>query len=260
MNNGNYFKYPRTPHLPFSEGVTDDDKRLSSDLHFEAFKEVVITVKMDGENTTVYPDGYCHARSIDSKHQPYHSYLLRDIQNWAYQIPPQMRVCGEYLYAKHSIAYDSLDAFFMAFSVWQNNLCLSWENTMSVIETLGIHHVPVIYIGKYNSEFVENLAKKVIEDGHEGIVVRNAAAFDRNDFEDNIAKYVRPNHVQTDKHWQFAEIEPNHLSTEKLSEKTCPSCDYKWFIDLNKISKNGVYRIFCPRCGTLAKTIINEQQ
>ena len=30
---------------------------------------------MDGENSTIYPDGYTHARSIDSAHHPSRSHL-----------------------------------------------------------------------------------------------------------------------------------------------------------------------------------------
>lgn len=43
------YKYPRTPHLPWSPGATSDDKYISS---FESFrgKQIVVTEKMDGEN------------------------------------------------------------------------------------------------------------------------------------------------------------------------------------------------------------------
>ena len=57
-------KYPRTPHLPYSMSKTDDDKTLPDDSQFEDMN-VVVTIKMDGENTTIYPDGYVHARSLD---------------------------------------------------------------------------------------------------------------------------------------------------------------------------------------------------
>lgn len=59
---GKYIKYPRTYHLPFSLGKTNDDKVLSNTDHFKG-KMVVITEKMDGENTTLYSD-YLHARSL----------------------------------------------------------------------------------------------------------------------------------------------------------------------------------------------------
>lgn len=66
-------KYPRTMHLPWSRGYTDDDKILRATDHF-AGQEVVITEKMDGENTTMYPD-FIHARSLDSKDHPSRHYV-----------------------------------------------------------------------------------------------------------------------------------------------------------------------------------------
>ncbi len=70
------YKYHRTPHLPFSEGATSDDKILKTDDHFYRMEDVVVTIKMDGENTTVYPDGTFHARSIASKLSDYLFWLL----------------------------------------------------------------------------------------------------------------------------------------------------------------------------------------
>ena len=46
-------KYPRTYHLPYSKGYTSDDKVLTSDNQFQTM-DVVVTEKMDGENTTIY--------------------------------------------------------------------------------------------------------------------------------------------------------------------------------------------------------------
>ena len=45
-------KYPRTYHLPYSPGATKDDKKLQASW-FEYYKgkEIVITAKLDGENT-----------------------------------------------------------------------------------------------------------------------------------------------------------------------------------------------------------------
>ena len=65
----NYIKYPRTFHLPYSETITDDDKRLSSDEHFKQMENVVVTEKMDGQNQTVYSNGYYHARSVDGNNK-----------------------------------------------------------------------------------------------------------------------------------------------------------------------------------------------
>lgn len=44
-----YVKYPRTFHVPFSQSVSKDDKVLNDMSMFEG-QQVVITVKLDGEN------------------------------------------------------------------------------------------------------------------------------------------------------------------------------------------------------------------
>ena len=56
-------KYPRTPHLPWSPGLSSDDTRLGQARQF-AGREVVVTEKLDGENTTLDRRGL-HARSLD---------------------------------------------------------------------------------------------------------------------------------------------------------------------------------------------------
>lgn len=61
-------KYPRTPHLPWSPGASSDDVLLIDSQMFSG-KQIVISEKMDGENTTLYTD-HLHARSLDSRHHP----------------------------------------------------------------------------------------------------------------------------------------------------------------------------------------------
>ena len=206
------YKYPRTYHLPFSPGATSDDKILKDDSHFYG-KKVVVTEKMDGENTTIYCDGF-HARSLDSKHKPCHSWLLNEMYNFSYKIPENMRICGEYLYAKHSIGYDNLPSYFLAFSIWENDVCLDWDDTEIICEELNIHTVPVLWKGVYDADIIKRLAKDVVERGGEGIVVRLAGQFTYGDFAKSIAKYVRSNHVQTDKHWTASKIVKNNLKSE----------------------------------------------
>lgn len=205
------YKYPRTFHLPYSKGFTCDDKVLKDDKQFYG-KEIVITEKMDGENTTIY-NNYYHARSIDSKHKNYHSWILSYIKNFQYLILDDYRICGEYLYARHSIKYDNLKSYFLAFSVWNGNECLSWNETEKFCEQIGIFMVPVLYKGIYNKSKTIEIAENIVKNGGEGIVVRNIESFIYEDFCNNIAKYVRENHVQTDKHWSFDKIEKNLLKS-----------------------------------------------
>ena len=45
----------------------------------------------------------------------------------------------------------------------------------------------------------------------EGYVVRTAQSFGYADFQEHLAKYVRPGHVQTDAHWMHGAVTPNGL-------------------------------------------------
>jgi hypothetical protein len=207
----NRVKYPRTPHLPFSQGRTDDDKVLSSIDHFFG-QEVVVTLKMDGENTTLLRDGF-HARSLDSRHHPSRDLLAAFHAGVAYSIPEGWRVCGENLYARHSIAYDSLPAYFMGFSVWdETNTALSWDDTVSHLYALGIVPVRVLFRGAFDEKTLKNMVKTWDSENDEGFVVRLSRAIPYDEFPLSYAKWVRAKHVQTDKHWMHAKVVPNGLA------------------------------------------------
>jgi hypothetical protein len=205
-----YIKYPRTYHLPFSESKTDDDKTLKDCSIFDG-KEVVVTIKMDGENTTMY-NNYIHARSLDSKHHESREWVKRIQGEIGYLIPEHYRICGENLYAKHSIEYNDLHSYFYVFSVWDKSLCLNWDETKKICEQLKLDMVTEIYRGKFDQKnIMEKYSLFCKQNKVEGFVVRNSSSFEYNDFSQNVAKYVRKNHVQTDKHWMNQKIIPNGL-------------------------------------------------
>jgi len=202
-----YIKYQRTLHLPWSPGATNDDKVLKNVDHFVG-KEVVATFKKDGENTSMYPD-YFHARSIDSRHHPSRDWLSRFHASVSYKIPEGWRICGENLYARHSISYENLPSYFMGFSIWdENNVCLDWDTTLMWFEDIGIVPVETIYRGVFNEQFLRrfNIGEE------EGYVVRLAGSFHYDEFSTSVAKFVRPHHVQTDEHWFHAKVVPNGLA------------------------------------------------
>lgn len=206
-------KYPRTPHLPWSLGRTSDDKVITakSFTNLQNSPEVVLTEKMDGEATTIYADGYVHARSVDYSAHPSRNYLKSlAYQMMAWFTSEDIRVCGENLFAKHSIGYDNLEHHFMIYSVWVEDKCLSWDDTVAVAESMALPTVPLLYRGTFNQKSFEKALKKVDHET-EGYVVRNAGSFEYNDFNENLAKFVRKNHVQTDKHWMNAEVTKNGL-------------------------------------------------
>ena len=203
-----YVKYPRTYHLPYSPTVSADDKRLDSDEHFKRMDAVYCSIKMDGENTTVYPDGYIHARSLDGSKYPWQTWLKSYVRTWCKNIPDGWRVCGENLYAKHSIEYTFPypQYLFHVFGIYTvDNIALSYEDTRLYCELIGgLKMVDVFYVGKYDRD---TILRKFAEyrDGYgnevEGFVVRDCAPFRYGDFSQHVGKYVREGHVQTDVHW-----------------------------------------------------------
>lgn len=205
-------KYPRTPHLPWSPGASKDDVYLLDPGPVFAGKEVVATEKMDGENTSMYRD-HIHARSLDSLHHPSRTWVKSIHGTIAQNIPEGWRVCGENMYAQHSIKYDSLKSYFLVFSVWDDtNTCLSWQDTEEWADLLGLLTVPVLYRGPWDEQAIRNLYNPSTDVGtKEGYVVRVASSFDYSDFGKSVAKYVRRGHVQTDEHWMLKEVVPNGI-------------------------------------------------
>lgn len=203
-------KYPRTPHLPYSLGTTSDDKMLDNVDHFIG-KEVVWLEKRDGENTNMYSD-LIHARSIDSadhesRHwvKMLHSTIKRDIPN-------DMRICGENLFAKHSIYYENLESYFEVFQIWQGATSLSWDDTVEWCELLGLIHVPVLYRGIFDESVHKKILNSMDLSKQEGYVVRLVESFRVEDFVMSVAKWVRHNHVQTDEHWMLSKIIQNKIA------------------------------------------------
>ncbi len=214
MDAGRLVKYPSTPHLPSSRTRSGDDSSLSDTAHLRGL-DVLISEKLDGENATLYRHHY-HARSLDSRHHPSRDWIKSFWAARRHDIPEHLRICGENLYARHSIAYEGLKSYFYGFSAWDNdaNLCLPWAETLDWFDLLGIVPVPILYTGPYDDKVVERLISGLDAARQEGLVVRNAAGFAFADFNRNVAKWVRPRHVQTDIHWMHAEIVPNGLAAD----------------------------------------------
>jgi hypothetical protein len=206
----NYVKYPRTYHLPFSPGLTDDDRKLPSTKVFEG-REVVITQKMDGENTTLYRD-YMHARSLEEEHHESRGWVKKLHAEICYSIPEGWRICGENLYALHSIAYHDLPSYFMVFSIWdENNICQSWDDTVEYAAVLGLEMVPVLYRGVYDEAMIRKLADSIDTSKMEGFTVRVTDAYPYGSFRKSIAKWVRKGHVQTTHNWKQRTVVKNGL-------------------------------------------------
>ena len=204
--------YPRTPHLPWSPGASADDVR-AADLDGLRGREVVVTEKLDGENTTLYADGL-HARSVDSAHHPSRSWVKGLQGRIGARLPAGWRICGENVYARHSIGYTGLESWFYGFSVWDGDRCLDWARTVRFLRDLGVPVPPVLWRGVFDERALRRL--RVDPARQEGFVVRAVEGFAREEFGRRVAKWVRAHHVTTGTHWMTAPVVENGLAPSSV--------------------------------------------
>jgi hypothetical protein len=211
-------KYGRTYHYPFSPGTTSDD-RIQHDYweHITQMQNVVHTEKLDGENNCLSRLGVFARSHAAPTTSPWTETLRRYWQLIKHDIG-QLEIFGENLYAVHSIEYRNLHEHFFVFAIRDEGRWLSWEETKFYAAMLSLPAVPEIKImaapanrAAFEKEVIDLAQGRGAFDPHdaitglpttvEGLVTRNAAAFDANAAAQNVFKYVRKGHVKTGEHW-----------------------------------------------------------
>lgn len=229
----NYVKYPRSFNLPFSQSDSSDDvwwTEKDIDRNFVG-KEVVVSEKLDGEATSLYRDRN-HARSIDSAHHPSRNWIKQFHATFSHEMADNIRFCGESVYAFHSIFYTDLPSYFFLYGVYDQESCLSWDETEEYASLFGLTTVPVLYRGIWDENLVKKLwtgkgtyptyensgdpvRREFPQDFTpcvaEGYVVRLASAFRYDNFRNSLAKFVRDRHVKSPQNWLQLNVVPNQL-------------------------------------------------
>ncbi|MFD1142690.1 RNA ligase family protein [Larkinella insperata] len=211
-------KYGRTYHYPFSPGTTSDNRfnhHYQEDLR--RIPVLVHTEKLDGENNCLSRYGV-FARSHAAPTQSPWTRHLRDRWEMIRRDLGTLEVFGENLYAIHSIEYRRLEHHFFVFAIRERDRWLSWEETRFYAHLLDFPVVPELQMAypPFDAERVESQVEEWASqasrfdscDGRtgqpctmEGVVSRNATEYPVAAFKQNVFKYVRAGHVQTDAHW-----------------------------------------------------------
>ncbi len=173
--------------------------------------DLIITEKMDGENTTIHSSG-THARSPDSRYHPSRDWVKAFAAGISPQLEDDERIVGENLFAKHSVAYKELPSYFLGFSWIVGHEIQSWDATLGRFKELGVVPVAELYRGPYYDRLFEKVAEQLDLSKQEGFVARDAAAFNENSMPFCMGKYVRADHVQSETHWMNSELIPNRLA------------------------------------------------
>ncbi len=198
-------KYGRTYHFPFSPGTSSDDKILHdwTDL---LSQEIVLSEKLDGENTCLKESGVYARSHVGPTRNPW-AQNMWEIWNRINHELGTLEIFGENLYGLHSIEYSNLEHYFYIFAIRDNDQWLSWDDVSFYANLLEIPTVPVISRGYFKETELCNAIDNQMTAGSklggycEGLVVRNSSSFSTENFSDNVLKYVRANHVKTDEHW-----------------------------------------------------------
>ena len=110
--------------------------------------DLVVTEKMDGENTTIHSKD-TYARSHDSRYHPSRDWLKAFAVGISPQLADNERIVGENLYAQYSIGYDAFQSYFLDFAWIVENDIQPWDATIIRFEELGITPVKIIYRGQF---------------------------------------------------------------------------------------------------------------
>ena len=82
---------------------------------------------------------------------------------------------------------------------------------------LALPTVPELYRGPWKDGLIDSITRTLDTGRQEGIVMRPAKSFARNEFTKVMAKWVRAEHVNTSDHWMTQQIRFNQLKNKYTS-------------------------------------------
>ncbi|MDG2222043.1 MAG: RNA ligase family protein [Rubripirellula sp.] len=234
---GEFIKYPRTPHL-FGSNGTADDKRLGEreSLRFIADDSLIVEEKIDGTNVGIHftktGEMVLQCRGHEIREGMHPQYDL--FKQWTSVKRPILEdrlsdryiLFGEWAYARHSVFYRQLPHYFFEFDIYdkQAQAFMDLEQRITLLDATGIETVPIVHRGsikrsdlnaligpsKFASQF-ENPISNRTDNLMEGIYLRT----ETDGVVTGRAKYVRAEFVQKiqrSTHWQHQAMVPNELA------------------------------------------------
>ena len=172
-------------------------------------EEIVVTEKLDGGNTLLHA-GAVYARSVAAASTGKWMAMVKKHHAWKVT-EPGVFLYGEDIYGVHSIEYGPVaeHATFYAFALRRGGGAFAaFAELEAYVRPRDIPLVPVLFKGRFRSiaeliAFLEqaHAGPSALGGEREGVVLRLARRFPAAEFQANVCKSVRPNHVQSDRHW-----------------------------------------------------------
>ncbi len=184
--------------------------------------DLVIEEKIDGANLGISFDswGNIQAQNRGAYLQLPRAGQWKKLDNWLAQrtdtlfehLLDQFILFGEWCYAQHSVFYDRLPDWFLAFDIYDKRAdrFLSSKRRDLLFRKMNLAQVPVLARGHFTYSELCNLLSlsKFGNQPAEGIYLR----FDQADWLVQRAKLVRSTFIQTvEEHWSRSAMRPNQL-------------------------------------------------
>lgn len=225
MSDG-FVKFPRTPHVFWLGKEPPRGDKLLSPEEAKALlnSPVVVEEKVDGAciGFSVDEAGRVRAQNRGSFLEPGGAPQFRPLWNWLAvrqdelieNLGTNLILFGEWCYAKHSVAYDALPDWFLAFDIFDRVAGRFWSRTRreGLVGRLGLASVSLVGEGIFGQRRLTSLLgpSRFGNVPAEGLYLR----WDDGDWLRARAKLVRPGWVQDDEeHWSQRPLEANRLSS-----------------------------------------------
>jgi ATP-dependent RNA circularization protein (DNA/RNA ligase family) len=219
-----FFRFPHTPHLAWlGSGTPRDDKVLSvAEANALLSGEVVIEEKLDGANLGVSVDedgrlrlqnrGQYLAPPFGGQFSRATAWMERHQDALAPALGTELILFGEWCAARHSVVYDHLPDWFLAFDIYDHAAGRFWsaKRRDTWLDRLDLPVVPTLARGRTTLGRVKALTmtgtSRFGATPLEGVVIRRDSA----EFLEQRAKLVRPDFAQAiGEHWRSRRIEWN---------------------------------------------------
>jgi hypothetical protein len=227
-----FFRYPHTPHLAWlGQGSPRGDKLLDAvDVAKLLADEVAVEEKVDGANLGLSVDNegdlrvqnrgtWIRPENAHAQFRPLWKWLAARKDALVDALWPDHILFGEWCYAVHTVNYDRLPDWFMAFDVYDRSSQLFWDTTRrdALLTTVAVSSVPRLGRGHYDFARLMGLlgASRVGNGPMEGIVVRR----EEGGWTAGRGKLVRAEFTQAiDTHWSKNRLVLNRMGAEPAGE------------------------------------------